>query len=62
MAYNGAMKKTNKVGGADNSNRPKVSKLGRELRKIREEYIASGGKLLSRREIEREVAERRGGR
>jgi hypothetical protein len=37
-----------------------ISKLGKELRKIRGEYIASGGKLLNRRELEREIAERRG--
>jgi hypothetical protein len=54
------MKKTNKVRGADNGHRPKVSKLGRELRKLRDEYVASGGKLLNRRELEREIAERRG--
>ena len=60
MPYNGAMKKTNKVRGADNGHRPKVSKLGRELRKLRDEYVASGGKLLNRRELEREIAERRG--
>ena len=40
--------------------KPVVSKLGKELRKLREEYIASGGKLLNRRELEREIAERRG--
>ena len=40
--------------------KPVISKLGKELRKIREEYIASGGKLLNRRELEREIAERRG--
>jgi hypothetical protein len=35
-----------------------VTPLGNELRKLREKYIASGGKLLNRRELEREVAER----
>jgi hypothetical protein len=39
-----------------------VSELGRELRKISDAYIASGGKLLNRRELEREIAERRGSR
>ena len=39
---------------------PRISKLGMELRKLREEYIASGGKLLNRKELEREIAERRG--
>ena len=62
MPYNGAMKKTNKVRGADNGGRPKVSKLGRELRKISDQIAASGERPLSRREIEREVAERRGAR
>ncbi|SPF32987.1 hypothetical protein SBA4_1220009 [Candidatus Sulfopaludibacter sp. SbA4] len=42
------------------SAKPPVTLLGKELRKLREEYIASGGKLLNRRELEREVAERRG--
>ncbi len=37
-----------------------VSELGKALRKISDAYVASGGKLLSRRELEREVAERRG--
>jgi hypothetical protein len=44
------------------SRRPPVTALGKELRKLREKYIASGGKLLNRRELEREVAERRGTR
>jgi hypothetical protein len=38
----------------------RVSDLGRQLRKMAEEYAASGGKLLNRRELEREIAERRG--
>jgi hypothetical protein len=38
----------------------RVSKLGKQLRKLSEEYAASGGKLLNRRELEREIAERRG--
>ena len=38
----------------------RVSKLGKQLRKLAEEYAASGGKLLNRRELEREIAERRG--
>jgi hypothetical protein len=38
----------------------RVSKLGQQLRKLSEEYAASGGKLLNRRELEREIAERRG--
>lgn len=39
-----------------------VSELGRILRRLAEKHAASGGKLLNRREIEREVAERRGAR
>jgi hypothetical protein len=42
------------------SPKPPVTPLGKELRKLREKYIASGGKLLNRQELEREVAERRG--
>ena len=49
---------------AKKSGRPqperRVSKLGKELRRLAEEYAASGGKLLNRRELEREIAERRG--
>jgi len=37
-----------------------VSELGLELEKFRARYIAGGGKLLNRRELEREIAERRG--
>ena len=40
--------------------KPGVSKLGRELRRISERVAASGEKPLTRRELEREVAERRG--
>ena len=36
----------------------RVSELARVLRKISDAYVASGGKLLNRRELEREVAER----
>ena len=49
-------------GKTGHSPRPAVTPLGKELRKLREKYIASGGKLLNRRELEREVAERRGTR
>jgi len=38
----------------------RVSELGRVLRKISDAYLASGGKQLNRRELEREIAERRG--
>ena len=41
--------------------KPVVSKLGRELRRISEKIAAAGEKPLTRRELEREVAERRGG-
>src|SRR5438094_458849 len=41
---------------------PKSPELGRELRKISDAYVASGGKLLNRRELEREIAERRASR
>ncbi|HXP83818.1 MAG TPA: hypothetical protein VN841_03825 [Bryobacteraceae bacterium] len=40
----------------------RVSALGRALRKISDAYLASGGKQLTRRELEREIAERRGSR
>jgi hypothetical protein len=42
------------------TNGDRSSDLGRKLRAISEEYVAKGGKLLSREEIEREVAELRG--
>jgi hypothetical protein len=38
----------------------RVSRLGKHLRKLAEKYAASGGKLLNRRELDREIAERRG--
>jgi hypothetical protein len=44
-----------------NSAGPAVSKLGRELRRIREKIEASGEKMLTRRELEREIANRRAG-
>jgi hypothetical protein len=39
---------------------PKISELGRELDRLRARYVAGGGKLLNRRELDREIAERRG--
>jgi len=39
-----------------------VSPLGRDLRKIAEKIALSGIKPLSRKEVDREVSERRGGR
>ena len=55
-------KRDKKAVGHKNGNSPKppVTALGKELRKLREKYIASGGKLLNRRELEREMAELRG--
>jgi hypothetical protein len=41
--------------------KPVVSKLGRDLRRIREKIEASGEKMLTRRELEREIADRRCG-
>jgi len=43
--------------------KPVVSKLGRELLRIRRRIEASGEKMLTtRRELEREIADRRAGR
>jgi len=38
----------------------KASELGWVLQRLASRYEASGGKLLNRRELEREIAERRG--
>ena len=38
----------------------RVSELGRILQKLADKHAASGAKLLNRRELEREIAERRG--
>ncbi|MBM4327598.1 MAG: hypothetical protein FJ118_10605 [Deltaproteobacteria bacterium] len=38
-----------------------LSPLGKRLMEIRKNFIAHGGKLLTRVELEREIAERRGG-
>ena len=55
-------KRNNKPVDQKNGTAPKVqvSELGRALRKISDAYLASGGKQLNRRELEREIAERRG--
>ena len=55
-------KRNGRPGGKKNGHAPKapITPLVKELLKLREKYIASGGKLLNRRELEREVAERRG--
>jgi len=52
---------THKAGNRKNGAKakPAVSKLGKELREIREKIIASGEKMLNRRELEREVRDRR---
>jgi hypothetical protein len=54
-----ASKTTAEKNGRPQPHRP-VSKLGKQLRKLAEEYAASGGELLNRRELDREIAERRG--
>ena len=41
--------------------KPAVSKFGRELLRIREEMVAAGVRMLTRKELEREIAERRFG-
>lgn len=38
-----------------------VSALGLKLRAIRREFLAGGGEILSRDELSKEIAERRGG-
>ena len=43
-----------------NAHEEKVSELGRVLQKLADKHEASGGKLLNKRELEREIAERRG--
>jgi len=48
-----------KKNGHSQSDR-RVSKLGKQLRKLAEEYAAFGGNLLNHRELEHEIAERRG--
>jgi hypothetical protein len=44
-----------------NKAKPVVSKLGRDLRRIRAKIEASGEKMLNRRELDREIADRRSG-
>jgi hypothetical protein len=54
---------TDKAAAQKNGNKakPVVSKLGRDLRRISDKIAASGEKPLTRRELEREVANRRAG-
>jgi len=51
-----------KSAARNNGSKPKgeVSELGRILRRLRDKHEASGGKFLNRRQLEREIAERRG--
>ena len=41
--------------------KPVVSKLGRDLRRLSDKIAASGEKMLTRGELEREIADRRCG-
>ena len=54
---------TDKTAAQKNGHRakPVVSKLGRDLRRISDKIAASGEKPLTRRELEREIANRRSG-
>jgi len=47
--------------GTDCSDHFEMSPLGNRLMEIRKKFIAEGGKLLTHEELEREIAERRGG-
>lgn len=49
------------VSAADRADNFEMSALGNRLIEIRKKFIAEGGKLLRREELEREIAERRGG-
>jgi gentisate 1,2-dioxygenase len=40
---------------------PEISPLGKKLRELRAQIVASGEPLLSREELDREITERRGG-
>jgi hypothetical protein len=54
---------TDKATARKNGNKakPAVSKLGRDLRRISDKIAASGEKPLTRRQLEREIANRRSG-
>jgi hypothetical protein len=43
------------------SEEPEISPLGKKLRELRAEIVASGEPLLSREQLDHEIAERRGG-
>lgn len=49
------------VVAADSTGDFEMSPLGKRLMEIRKKFITEGGKLLSREELEQEIAERRGG-
>ncbi len=50
-----------KHAGSDERGIPgEISEMGKVLRRLAEKNVASGAKLLNRRELEREIAERRG--
>ena len=54
---------TDKAAARKNGHKAKqvVSKLGRDLRRLSDKIAASGEKPLTRRELEREIANRRSG-
>lgn len=54
------VEKTTKTKEPD-AEKPAISELGRKLRLIRDQIVASGEKMYTRRELEREMRERRGG-
>jgi hypothetical protein len=62
--YNVDVKRSTAITAPKNGASPGtgISALGRDLRKIAERIAASGIKPLNRKEVEREVSERRGGR
>ena len=47
--------------GGDRISTEAISQLGRRLREIRRRFIEEGGTLLTSGELDREIAERRGG-
>jgi hypothetical protein len=54
---------TDKTAAKNNGHKakPVVSKLGRDLRRLSDKIAGSGEKPLTRRELEREIANRRSG-
>jgi hypothetical protein len=60
--YNTTVSTLAKTSTKNGHAKPRVSKLGKDLQKLRDKYVSSGGKLLNRRELEQEIAERRGQR